>query len=220
MTISSFFFQQGYERQIKHLRRAHKENMQLNPQANKLYEDDAAMDQGHLSEPYHSPSNKIITKKAKPNTPQQSKAPFNITQSSVVESPVSRDERNSANTAELVECVTATDKLTRLARKRSLFGGEYSSSTSFEDICSLTEECSISSVSDLTHSEGKSVCIVCETCDTVIPFPVYVKGLTGNINWLKTKELACFHQVKSKTLNDLYICHKDKKDFITTMTTI
>ena len=49
--------------------------------------------------------------------------------------------------------------------------------------------------------------------DTVIPFPVYVKGLTGNINWLKTIELACFYQVKSKTLNDLYICHKDKKRF-------
>ena len=90
---------------------------------------------------------------------------------------------------------------------------EYSSSTSFEDICSLTEECSISSVSDFTDSEGKSVCIVCGTCDTVIPFPVHVKGLTGNIDWLKTIELACFYQVKSKTLNDLYICHKDKKRF-------
>ena len=60
------------------MRSAHKENMHLNPPANKLYEDNAAIDQGHLSEPHHSPSNKIIIKKAKPNTPQQSKAPFNI----------------------------------------------------------------------------------------------------------------------------------------------
>ena len=52
------------------LRSAHKESMQLNPTVDKLYKDDAAMDQGHLSEPNHSPSNKIITRKAKRNTPR------------------------------------------------------------------------------------------------------------------------------------------------------
>ena len=146
----------------------------------------------------------VITKKAKPDTPEQSKAAFTITSSSVIESPFARDKRNKLNSENDISP-------SKKPPKRSLFEEE---NLDAEPTCivSLTETCSPHD-DTLSDSQQVNVCTVCGTSEAVLPFPVCTKGTTENINWFKTMALASFFRVKAKSLQTLYICQKDKKSF-------
>ena len=115
--------------------------------------------------------------------------------------PAKRNELNSENDI----------SQSRKPAKRSLFE-EKNLDAEPTCIASLTETCS-SDVDTLSDSLQVNVSIFGGTSEAVLPFPVYTKGTTENINWFKTMALACFIRDKAKSLQRLYICQKDKKSF-------
>ena len=68
------------------MQNAHKENMFMTSQVT-LSCSDNQEDSDYSKDPLQSPVREVITKRAKPNTPEQSKAAFTMTSSSVIESP-------------------------------------------------------------------------------------------------------------------------------------
>eukprot|EP00794_Sanderia_malayensis_P002588 gene2588-2999_t len=202
----------GYDRQYKHLQNNHKENIESFvtgndsiPTTSNLPIDTSKTKYQHHLSPQH-----VTTKKAKPNTPVQSKTPYLICASTAVDSPTARVHRDKhADTSNSEFEIDDWADNNNATRRRTLFhtGNEPEAETSNDDI-------GITALEDESKANNTiEQCVVCGTVDNVSKLQILEKGSSSKMNLIKLLSLLSFYRIKSKKLDNISICKKDRKVF-------
>ena len=63
------------------------------------------------------------------------------------------------------------------------------------------------------NEDGTDTCVVCGTFDKVLKLQVLERGSGGKMNVTKLLSLFSYYRIKSKSIENISICQKDKKAF-------